>query len=390
LQLSKTPLISMEWLREVPLTYDWILLYAFGLTALVQLFYYWFFFSRLAFKKPRKPYDSTPPVTVIICAKNEYLNLEENLPAFLEQDYPDYEVLVINDGSDDDTELLLHEYKGRFPRLRVVQLQKNVNFFSGKKFPLAIGIKEARHNMLLLTDADCRPDSPHWIASMVSGFDPATEIVLGYGPYRKSKGLLNQLIRYDSFFIALQYLSYALAGQAYMGVGRNLAYRREVFYRVKGFTSHYKVASGDDDLFVNQAATPRNVRIEVRPEAHTLSLPKETLGKWFHQKRRHMTTGKYYRPKFKFLLGLFSLSQALFYLLFIIILACCFFSTIALIAAAIFALRMISMLIIFFRAGKKLNQSRLSLYSPLFDIMMLALNLIFSFSALFYYNNRWK
>jgi cellulose synthase/poly-beta-1,6-N-acetylglucosamine synthase-like glycosyltransferase len=214
--------------------------------------------------------------------------------------------------------------------------------------------------------------------------------VLGYGPYRKSKGLLNQLIRYDSFFIALQYLSYALAGQAYMGVGRNLAYRREVFYRVKGFTSHYKVASGDDDLFVNQAATPRNVRIEVRPEAHTLSLPKETLGKWFHQKRRHMTTGKYYRPKFKFLLGLFSLSQALFYLLFIIILACCFFSTIALIAAAIFALRMISMLIIFFRAGKKLNQSRLSLYSPLFDIMMLALNLIFSFSALFYYNNRWK
>lgn len=380
----------MEWLREVPLTYDWLLLYAFGLTALIQLFYYWFFFSRLAFGKARKKYDATPPVTLIICAKNEYLNLEENLPLFLEQDYPDFEVLVVNDGSDDDSELLLHGLKGQHPRLTVINLQKNVNFFSGKKFPLSIGIKEAKHNLLLMSDADCRPESPQWIAEMVSGFDPATEIVLGYGPYSQRPGLLNKLIRYDSFFIALQYLSYALAGQAYMGVGRNLAYRREVFYRVKGFTSHYLVSSGDDDLFINQAATRRNVRIEVSPDAHTNSLPKETLGKWFHQKRRHMTTGKHYRPKFKFLLGLFSLSQVLFYVLFAVFLICCFFSTIALIAAAIFAIRMLSMLIIFFRVGKKLNQSRLSLYSPLFDIIMLVLNLVFSFSALFFKTNRWK
>ncbi|MEE4176445.1 MAG: glycosyltransferase [Bacteroides sp.] len=380
----------MEWLREVPLTYDWLLLYAFGLTALIQLFYYWFFFSRLALGKPRKKYEVTPPVSIVICAKNEYLNLEENLPLFLEQDYPDFEVLVVNDGSDDDTELLLHGMKAQHTRLTVINLQKNVNFFSGKKFPLSIGIREAKHNLLLMSDADCRPASPRWIAEMVSGFDPATEIVLGYGPYRKRPGLLNKLIRYDSFFIALQYLSYALAGQAYMGVGRNLAYRREVFYRVKGFTSHYLVSSGDDDLFINQTATRRNVRIEVNPDAHTLSLPKETLGKWFHQKRRHMTTGKHYRPKFKFLLGLFSLSQGLFYVFLAAILIFCFFSTIALIAAAIFVIRMISMLIIFFRAGKKLNQSRLSLYSPLFDIIMLGLNLVFSFSAIFFKRNRWK
>ena len=390
LQLSQTPISSMEWLREVPLSFDWILLYAFGLTALIQLFYFWFFFSRLAFHKPRQGTDATPPVSVIVCAKNEYLNLEENLPLLLGQDYPEFEVLVVNDGSDDDSELLLHELRGRYSRLTVINLQKSVNFFTGKKFPLAIGIKEARHNLLLLTDADCRPASPEWIRNMVSKFDPGAEIVLGYGPYRKRKGFLNKLIRYDSFFIALQYLSYALAGQAYMGVGRNLAYRREVFYRVKGFTSHYQVASGDDDLFINQAATPRNVRIEIRPGSQTLSMPKESLGKWFHQKRRHMTTGKYYRPKFKFLLGLFSLSQGLFYVLFVLILACCFFSTISLIASAIFIIRMISMLIIFSRTGKKFNQSRLSLYSPLFDFIMLGLNLIFSFSALFFNNKRWK
>lgn len=390
LQLSKTPQLFMEWLREVPLTYDWMLLYAFGLVALIQLFYYWFYFSRLAFFRPRKKYDATPPVSVVICAKNEYLNLEENLPFFLDQDYPDFEVLVVNDGSDDETELLLHEIRGKNPRLTVINLQKNVNFFRGKKFPLSIGIKESRHRLILVADADCRPGSRNWIAAMVSGFDPATEIVLGYGPYRKLPGMLNKLIRFDTFFIALQYLSFALAGSAYMGVGRNMAYRREVFFRLNGFTSHYQVMSGDDDLFINQAATPRNVRIEIDPAAHTFSLPKESMGKWFHQKRRHMTTGKYYKPRFKFLLGLFSFSQVLFYLLFAILLACCVLSTIGLIAAAIFAIRMISMLIIFYKAGKKLNQSRLSLYSPLFDLLMLGLNLAFAFSAMFFNNNRWK
>ncbi len=390
MHLSQNHVSSMDWLREVPLTFEWILLYAFGLVALIQLFYYWFFFSRLAFRKPKKKYDATPPVSVIICAKNEYLNLEENLPFFLDQDYPDFEVLVINDGSDDESELLLHELRGKNHRLTVVNLQKNVNFFRGKKFPLSIGIKEARHGLIVVADADCRPVSRQWIAGMVSRFDPATEIVLGYGPYRKKPGLLNKLIRYDTFFIGLQYLSFALAGNAYMGVGRNLAYRREVFFRVKGFTSHYTVMSGDDDLFINQAATRRNVRIEVDPDSHTLSLPKESLGKWFHQKRRHMTTGKYYKPRFKFLLGLFSASQVLFYLLFAILMACCVLSTIGLIAAAIFGIRMISMLIIFYKAGKKLNQSRLSLYSPLFDLIMLGMNLIFAFSAMFFNNNRWK
>lgn len=380
----------MEWLREIPLTYDWIMLYAFGLVALIQLFWYWFFFSRLAFHKQKKKYDATPPVTVVICARNEYLNLEENLPFFLGQDYPDYEVLVINDGSDDESEILLHGMHAQYPRLRVINLQKSVNFFKGKKFPLSIGIKEARHGIVLLADADCRPASPQWIAGMVSGFDPATEIVLGYGPYRKRPGLLNMLIRYDTFFIALQYFSFALSGNAYMGVGRNMAYRRETFFRMKGFTSHYIVMSGDDDLFVNQAATRRNARIVIAPDSHTFSLPKQAIGKWFHQKRRHMTTGKYYKPKFKFLLGLFGISQLLFYPLFIAIMACCLLSTIALVAAAIFGLRMISMLIIFYKAGKKLNQSRLSLYSPLFDAVMTGLNLIFAFAAMFFNSNRWK
>ena len=380
----------MEWLLEIPFTFEWILLYVFGLTACIQLFMYWFFFSRLAFYKPNAKNQTTPPVSVIICAKNEYLNLEENLPFFLNQDYPHYEVLVINDGSDDESELLLHGMRANFKQLRFINLQKNINFFQGKKFPLSIGIKEARHEIVLLADADCRPASNHWISAMMEGFDPTAEIVLGCGLYQKKPGLLNLLIRYDTFFIALQYLSFALTGNAYMGVGRNLAYRRELFFRNKGFTSHYTIMSGDDDLFINQAATRHNVRVLPIPQGQTISLPKETLGKWFHQKRRHMTTGKHYKPKFKFILGLFGITQLTFYPLFIIIMACCLLSTIGLVAAAIYTIRMISMLIIFYRAGKKINQSRLSLCSPLFDAVITGLNLIFAFAAMFFNSNKWK
>lgn len=380
----------MEWLQKVPLSAEWIILYAFGLIAIIQLFWYWFFFSRLAFFKPKTKSEATPPVTVIICAKNEYLNLEENLPSFLTQEYPDYEVLVINDGSDDESELLLHGMKGDFPHLRVINLQKSINFFKGKKFPLAIGIKEARYDIVLLTDADCRPASSQWISGMMAGFEPEAEIVLGYGPYQKKRGLLNLLIRYDTFFVGLQYLSFALARKAYMGVGRNMAYKRDLFYRMKGFTSHYIVMSGDDDLFINQAANRQNVRIVTDPNSHTHSLPKDKLGKWFHQKRRHMTTGSHYKPKFKFLLGLFGITQLLFYPLFVFIMASSLLSTIGIIAASIFGLRMISMLIIFYKAGKKLNQSRLSLYAPLLDVIITGLNLIFAFAAMFFNNNKWK
>lgn len=382
--------MDIDWLLEIPFTLEWVLLYLFGLSALIQIIFYWFFFSRLAFYKPKTKNQNSPPVSVIICAKNEYLNLEQNLPLFLNQDYPHYEILVINDGSDDESNLLLHGFRASFQHLRVINLQKNINFFQGKKFPLSIGIKEARYDTVLLTDADCQPFGNHWISAMVEGFDSQAEIVLGYGPYQKKRGWLNLLIRYDTFFIALQYLSFALSGNAYMGVGRNMAYRRELFFRNKGFTSHYTIMSGDDDLFINQAATRHNVRIVARHEGHTLSLPKETLGKWFHQKRRHMSTGRHYKPKFKFLLGLFGLSQLAYYPIFICILACWQLSTIGLVAAAIFGLRMLSMLIIFYKAGKKLNQSRLSLYSPLLDVVITGLNLIFAFAAMFFNNNKWK
>jgi hypothetical protein len=122
----------------------------------------------------------------------------------------------------------------------------------------------------------------------------------------KGPGALNKIIRFDTFHTALQYLSYALAGQPYMGVGRNLSYKKAVFLRNKGFSAINHVPGGDDDLFINKVATKENTAIVIDKDTFTLSDPKKNFGEWFRQKARHYTTAKYYKPRHKFLLGLYS------------------------------------------------------------------------------------
>jgi len=240
----------MFWLQGI-LSSPWIALIWVLLAALlVQLIYYWFIFSRLAFynASKRPVSDQKLPVSVVICAKNEYHNLVRFLPLILEQEYAAFEVVVVNDASDDDTFYLLRELSDKYSRLNVVNIHQNLNFFVGKKFPLSIGIRSARYDTVLLTDADCFPAGPHWIDSMQSVFTAKTGIVLGYGAYIAQPGLLNKLIRFDTLHVAMQYMSLALAGLPYMGVGRNLAYHRELFFNSGGFMKHYKITSGDDDL----------------------------------------------------------------------------------------------------------------------------------------------
>jgi biofilm PGA synthesis N-glycosyltransferase PgaC len=270
---------------------------------LLQLVYWWTIHARLVFYRPVSSRIRKFPVSVIICARNEEANLRANLPLVLEQDYPDFEVIVVDDASTDGTADLLRDFRQQYPHLRTSSIKPNVHISKGKKLALTVGIKAARHEWILLTDADCRPAGRQWLSLMQRNFSGDTGIVLGYGGYRRRRGLLNLVIRYDAFFIALQYFGFALAGLPYMGVGRNLAYRREIFFRNKGFASHYDLASGDDDLFINEVARNEPVRIEIRAEAHTISDPKRSWRDWYYQKRRHLTTGPRYRPATKFLLG---------------------------------------------------------------------------------------
>lgn len=343
----------------------------FALSAAVQLFYYlWFYLSAIIYKHPDSK-GSAEPVSVIICARNEAENLKEFLPAVCEQDYPDFEVIVVNDCSDDDSFDILGEYLLKYPNLKVSNVNKDPKFTHNKKFAQFIGIKAAKNDLLLFTDADCRPETPHWISMMVSHFREKVDFVIGYGGYIQGEGLLNKYIRYESMMVAIQYLGMALKGFPYMGVGRNLAYRRSLFFGRKGFGSHNHVISGDDDLFVNSNATALNTSVEFRREAHTRSKSARSFREWFIQKKRHMTTAPFYKPVDKFLLITEPVSRLIFYILFVILLSLLFLWPFVL---AIFVMRLIVQLTTLFLAKKTLNEKGITGYSLIFDIFSPLIN----------------
>jgi len=351
--------------------------YFFAGITLIQLFYYLWFFSRVAFYRLKKrPRNQQHPVSVIVCARDEDENLARHLPGLLVQEYPStYEVIAVNDNSVDDSKYILQELKKTFKdRLHIVELTQEAKLINGKKYPLSIGIKEANHEVMLLTDADCVPASEHWVQKMQDGYHDGVEIVLGYGAYHKGPGFLNKLIRFETFHSAMQYLSFALAGVPYMGVGRNLSYKKGLFFRQKGFSSINHIPGGDDDLFVNKAANSRNVAVVIDKDARTLSIPRKTWSGWVKQKYRHYTTAKYYKPVHKFLLGLYTFSQFLFYPLFI--LSILFYNW--QFALIVFGARFIVQALIYFFAMKKLDEKDLWPVFLLLDIWMFFYYIIFA------------
>jgi cellulose synthase/poly-beta-1,6-N-acetylglucosamine synthase-like glycosyltransferase len=368
-------------MNKLPPYFSWseIWFTLFCLICFIQLLYYTWFFQRLAFfRKPSKDKSQQHPVSVIICARDEAANLAENLPGALSQSYPStHEVIVVNHNSQDDTRYLLEEFKKTFKGLHIVNLEYEAKGIPGKKYPLSMGIREARHEVLVLTDSDCIPASEHWVEKMQDGYLEGTQIVLGYSPYKKKPGLLNKLIRFETFHSALQYLSYALAGQPYMGVGRNLSYKKELFLKNKGFSSINHVPGGDDDLFINKVANAANTRVVIDSESFTFSEPKKTFREWIRQKTRHYTTGKYYKPRHKFLLASYALSHVLFYPVFVLSLLNppAVGSSVIL---TVFGIRFLLQGIVYFRSMKKLGESDLFPYWWLLDICMIGYYIIFA------------
>ena len=364
-------------------SFSLIELIAFGLLLLAfihQLYFYFRYLNgvlhlRTKIKKNKIPFlTELPPVSVIICAKDELDNLRKYLPFILQQEYPDFEVIVINDGSTDDTEIFLNDLCVEYHNLRTTFVPVGANNLSTKKLGLTLGIKAAKNDLLLFTDADCMPEDKLWIEHMARNFSPETEFVLGYGAYFNKKGLLNRLITYDTLFIALQYLGMAAARKPYMGVGRNLAYRKETFFAQKGFASTLHLSSGDDDLMVNKASNSRNTRIEISPESITWSEPNKTYKGWFYQKERHLSVSTYYKSSSKFRLILEPLSRGLFYFAFIASLI--FGGLITQIAAGIiFLIRFIVQLSIINSSAKHFGERKYFFTLLIFDIYLPLLSL---------------
>ena len=360
----------------------------FCIITFIQLFYYLFFFLRLAlFNSKPKNISQTHPVSVIICSRDEAANLVKNLPGALVQKYKTtHEVIVVDDNSLDESKYIIEEFQRKFRQLQFVELKQEARFIPGKKFPLSVGIKTAKHEIVLLTDADCVPASEFWIEKMQEAFTDGIEIVLGYGAMHKTKGFLNKLVRWETFHTALQYLSYAKSGIAYMGVGRNLSYKKSVFFRHKGFAAHNHVPGGDDDLFINKAATKKNTAIVVDKDAFTLSAAPKTWKQWIRQKKRHYTTSKYYKAGHKFLLGLYAFSLFLFYPLFITTL----FIFDWRLTLGVFGIRFLIQAFIIFKTSRKLDEKDLFPWFVFFDVWMFFYYLFFATSIFKKPAKRWK
>ena len=264
-----------------------------------------------------KPDSDLEPVSVVVCARDMQHHLAELIPALLSQDYPEFEVVVVNDCSDDDTEEYLKDLERHEKRVKPVQLRQHLNFFNGKKFPLSMGIKSARYDLIVLTDPDCRPTSNKWLRSMVGCYATGTEMVIGYASTENTGGLTNLLVRFNAVQRALMYLSAALAGRPYMGIGKNLSYRQRLFFRAKGFTSHYGIPEGDDDLFVGQVATRRNTAVHLDADNTVVCASPSTFGIWARQQIRRYSTINMHRFGPRLLAALHYWSQFLFYVSFI-------------------------------------------------------------------------
>ena len=340
-------------------------------------------FIKFAKYKPSKSTYSVP-VSIIICAKNEETNLKLNLRHVLQQEYKDFEVIVVNDQSIDGSKYYLESLQNKFDNLVVCNLDEKINTREGKKFALTIGIKLAKHENLLLIDADCRPNSKKWVEEIVNCFKN-NNVILGYGSYEKTKTMLNRFIRYDTYLIAKQYFSFCLFGYPYMGVGRNLAYTKNVFFENKGFANHMHIASGDDDLFIQEVAVNNSVGIVVNENTHTISQSHEKWRNWIYQKRRHLTTSRFYDLKFKILLTIYPLSQLFFWLSLFIL----FFMSLEYFLILLL-LKLLISYTINYSSMKKLNVSDLYLLHPMYEILYLFIQGIFVLLNLITQPQKWK
>lgn len=365
-----------------------VLLYIFVAVVSIQVFYFVFFFGKFAFLKHKKETPGNIPVSVVICAKNEAENLKKFLPSVINQDYPNFQIVLINDASYDDTFEVMEEFANKHNNIKLVNVVNNEAFWANKKYALTLGIKAAKHNHLLFTDADCKPLSKHWITEMSSCFNQTKSIVLGYGAYAKIKNsFLNKLIRFETFITAVQYFSFAKLGIPYMGVGRNLAYTKETFFNANGFMDHMYIRSGDDDLFINQTATAQNTDICFTPESFTESIPKKTYKDWKIQKRRHITTANHYKAKHKVLLAVFYVSQVLFWVLATILLIPLFKWQLVL---ALILFRNLVQVLVFNKASKKLNENDLIFYLPLLELFLIGFQLSIFINNLISKPKHWK
>ncbi|QDH79301.1 glycosyltransferase [Echinicola soli] len=367
----------------------------FGAATFIQIIYFLFIYGKLSYfyhdQSGATADQNQEGVSIVIAAHNEVHNLRKLIPLLFEQNYPAFEVLIINDRSYDDTRLLLEQMMKEYPMLRTVTIEYTPEHVTAKKYALTLGIKVAKYDILLLTDADCLPVSENWIRRMTHPIRNAEKTFsLGYGGYDRAKGFLNALIQYETWFTAIQYFSFALWNAPYMGVGRNLAYRRKYFMDQKAFKNLWQILGGDDDLYVNRHAKKNNTAVVIHPEGITRSIPKKTFKEYYIQKTRHYQAGKYYKATDKAKIGLYAISHLFFWATSIVLISITQKWEPIVVIVSIILTRALLQFSTFNRAIKKIEGQKKVLWTMFFDLMYLSYFWIIGAKGYLSKTVRWK
>ena len=337
-----------------------------GIQVYLHFRYYW---RIIKHKNPNIDAEQWPSVSIIICARSEYENLQELVPQLLQMDYPNFEIILIDDASWDGSTDYIEQLQKTESKIKGVFVTEDIKKnHLGKKLALSLGIKAAKNEVLLLTDADCRPQSQSWIKAMVYPYtqNPKIEVVLGYSPFFKQSKLVNLVARMENIYTGLNYLGFALRQNPYMGVGRNLSYKRDLFFAHKGFASHLHIASGDDDLFINQVSTAQNTAVCLNPEGFVYSYSKNSFSEWFKQKKRHIAAGKYYKIQHKRALAFYAFTHHFLWISFALSMYFADARPYGLIALGIYWLFKWPIMT---TAFKRLKQGGSAFWIPFFDIL---------------------
>jgi len=358
---------------------EWVLSAILLLTFLIQLYYYLAFFRGIPRHAKRVEKnkillsDQKPPVSVILTARDQEENLARNLPLLLEQDYPEFQVIVVNEASSDETEDVLKRLSHQYPHLYTTFVPAGTQNLSSKKIALTIAIKAAKYDCLLFTEANCAPEGNQWIASMMREFTPDTAIVLGSSAFAELKGLFHRLIAFENLFQSIRFLGMAASQKPYMGIGRNMAYRKDLFFKNKGFATHLNLTTGEDDLFISDVATRFNTRIEVSPGSKMLVSASDVKDYWKEHKINRIYTSSHYKFSARMRTFVELVSRFFFYALFVALLVLSLVEwniPVLIFAGVLLLARYIIQMLVINSCAKVLNEGRFYLTIPWFDIVL--------------------
>lgn len=369
--------------------YGWIIVGLYFLFFIIQLFYYLYLFRKPyqhATKGDESDDDSTnsekklPGISIIITAKDEAENLRKNLPSILNQDYSNYEVVVVDNGSTDSTSDVLNGFKQSYPNLYTTYIPVESEKVNSKKLALTIGIKAAKHDILLFTEPDTKPFTRKWVYEYSRAFSKDKDIVLGACQIEMNKSFSNKFILFDNLFFGVKYLSFALINKPYMGVGRNMAFRKKLFFDNKGFSSILNIEDGEDNVFINKIVTKENTAVIISEESMTVSNVINRFSTWRSAKTKYLTTQKYLTSNATSILAFEEFSRYSFYSLFIILSVIGVLSSVyslLFFAILLFLIRYSVQSIIINKNSKLYNAGRFYFTLPLFDLLAPFVNHMF-------------